>query len=864
MIDSFQLASPERLWIGVGSVAIVAVVLIASRARIRSLADLCEAFLKTAVLMVLSLAISGAYIVSRATNASTLALVDVSASISDELGERMLQELAESVLPQSKVDVVPFAASVGEKIPYKGQKFSSLRSLLAKPTKDSTNLEAALGFLRSSGTKTAYLLSDGNETVGIAERELPLLVRDNVVVTPVIVDGETSQKDAVLIEQIDAPLLVPSAERAGIRVVMRNRTGNDSSGSLVVKQAGKEVARTLVTLGAHERQVVEVDSAEILPGAQEIVAEYIAEGSQQASPQKQIIINGQQKEKVLLISGASEDSRYFRELLTRRSFQLETVEANGTTLAELPALKDFSVIVLNNIASKHLPLGANSLLEEYVSNGGSLLMTGGNSSFGLGGYKDTPIAKALPVVVEDPKPETKRLNVAVQLVMDKSGSMKQGSKIVFARLAAQQVVKNLKDQDYFGLIAFDDFPFVVQPMGMLASIRERAFRAPEDLMHPTGTTNLFPALDMGLKALARAQAGRKHLIILTDGKIPDGGSHGDLYMKVVGDARSDYGITVSTFLIGADSDSLLRELASKGGGAFHQTQNIQALPSLFMQDITVNTGDKTQREADQLDVRAELALKASTLKSYPPLKGFIQTSAKQTADVQLSVFGGSKPSPLLVSWNYGKGKSLAYTSDVNGRWSQHWVTWARNQQFWVEVLDSIRPISSDPDANLFDLTKYAEGSELKLDLQLYQDARKAVTAELVSPSGKVQNLVFEAVARGRLLAGVKNPELGAYRIRTKVGDTALAEVSFYNYKVSVEAKDQGVNLSLLNKIAARTGSTLSGSIQFVKETSKDIEKRQDISTALCAAALLLWLLSLIWRERRVVRLLIRRITMIGL
>jgi hypothetical protein len=49
-------------------------------------------------------------------------------------------------------------------------------------------------------------------------------------------------------------------------------------------------------------------------------------------------------------------------------------------------LKDFSVVVLANIAFPALPEPVRQGLTQYVNDGGSLLITGGSQSFGSGGY----------------------------------------------------------------------------------------------------------------------------------------------------------------------------------------------------------------------------------------------------------------------------------------------------------------------------------------------------------------------------------------------------------------------------------------------------------------------------------------------
>jgi hypothetical protein len=57
-------------------------------------------------------------------------------------------------------------------------------------------------------------------------------------------------------------------------------------------------------------------------------------------------------------------------------------------------LKDFAVLVLGNVAFGSLPAPVQQGLVQYVSHGGTLLITGGSQSFGSGGYQE--VAAIIP------------------------------------------------------------------------------------------------------------------------------------------------------------------------------------------------------------------------------------------------------------------------------------------------------------------------------------------------------------------------------------------------------------------------------------------------------------------------------------
>ncbi|HEV7298618.1 MAG TPA: glutamine amidotransferase [Tepidisphaeraceae bacterium] len=57
----------------------------------------------------------------------------------------------------------------------------------------------------------------------------------------------------------------------------------------------------------------------------------------------------------------------------------------------------FDVVILGDLDSSFLPRPQQAAIEQAVQGGMGLLMVGGQTNFGPGGYKDTPIEKALPV-----------------------------------------------------------------------------------------------------------------------------------------------------------------------------------------------------------------------------------------------------------------------------------------------------------------------------------------------------------------------------------------------------------------------------------------------------------------------------------
>lgn len=782
-------------------------------------------------------------------------LVDISDSMDEARGQALLDKAAELVNDGFRIAIRPFAGDVSPLVERGARAFDymQLKDSWSRLDIGATNLERAIEEVAYKKDSRLLLITDGNETRGDSERILPVMKGNQVQIFPLALSTGSEPQETVRITQLHAPFIVPASQEAEVRISVANTTSDIRRGRLLVKHDESELFNEIVDIPRAQEVLFTTDTDASLEGIKEITATFTPEDTIYPVSSGKTFISGEERERVLLLSGVSQDEQFLKKVLTDQSYQLDAFTSSGIRLENLPDLSKYSAVILNNIPLDELPLGAGTKLQNYTAEGGGLMMLGGNKSFGLGGYIDSPIEDILPVEILPPQKEKKRLNVAVQLVMDKSGSMKQGGKINFARLAAKEVVKALKPEDYFGLVAFDDAPFTVQPIGRVGQIRARALRAPDDLMHPTGTTNLFPALDMALEFLSKVPAGRKHLIILTDGKIPDGYTNAPLYDKIVRDKRMFSGITVSTFLIGDDSGELLRALANTGGGAFHRTNNAQTLPRLFLNDVKVNTGERTQREASQYDVRKGPAgVKSTSLSSFPAIKGYVQTKSRQDAKLELVTNAEGKAEPLLASWNYKKGKAVAFTSDVSGRWSQHWIKWNRFSEFWTDLIDSVRPDSGEDDAGVvkFDLRPFVEKGHLTFDLAVYTEGIAGdVVLDIQAPDDSNRELPLRSIARGRFQGSLDSLSAGKYVVAGKIGSRKLTPIAFHvSGELFGERKDQGINLAALEHLAGYTGGVVNPDADLLSGIlTREIVKK-NITHWCFILALLLFLLDIILRE----------------
>ena len=108
-------------------------------------------------------------------------------------------------------------------------------------------------------------------------------------------------------------------------------------------------------------------------------------------------------------------------------------------------------------------------LTQFVEDlGGGLLLTGGQRSFGTGGYYQSALDEVLPVSMEM-REEHRKTRIAIAVALDRSGSMSVPvpggkTKMDLANLGTIEVIRLLSPGDSIAVIAVDSSPHVFQPL----------------------------------------------------------------------------------------------------------------------------------------------------------------------------------------------------------------------------------------------------------------------------------------------------------------------------------------------------------------------------------------------------------------
>jgi uncharacterized membrane protein/uncharacterized protein YegL len=363
------------------------------------------------------------------------------------------------------------------------------------------------------------------------------------------------------------------------------------------------------------------------------------------------------------------------EVLAAQGIRVERVTVDGVP-GTVSQLNRYDAVVLDNVPATALSRGQMESLRRYVADlGGGLVAIGGPNSYGVGGYAGTALEQALPVSM-DIRQRVALPSMAILLLLDSSGSMgelgQETAKVELAKETARSVVDLLSERDLIGVITFDQsYKWLVPltPARNRQQILDQVSR-----LRAGGGTELYPPLNAAREALGPLNVKIKHNIVLSDG-LTDPGEFERLVRQMRGEQ-----MTLSAVSIGKDADlKFMKKLAEWGGGRHYHARDDYSVPQIFTAEALIATRSYIVEERFQ-PVRLNTELLA-TIPSVPPLRGYIASSAKPSAEVHLR---SAQRDPILVSWQYGLGRAVAFTSDAVPRWAADWMTWKDFAHFWSQ------------------------------------------------------------------------------------------------------------------------------------------------------------------------------------
>lgn len=704
-------------------------------------------------------------------------------------------------------------------------------------SREFTNIEHAVSLAGSlfqgQANRRVVLVTDGKENVGAVLEEVRLL-KDRGIVVDVLSVPAPEENDASIEEFLVPEKLYP-AESFAFEVLVRSTYAGN--GELRLYEDNREIGRHAVTLQRGDNRY-SLQGLAREPGLHRYRAEIFLEGDEQSANNAHYAftrVTGTPQ--VLIVEGKPGTSANLENALQAGLVDYSVV-APGMLSSELAKYAAYDSIVFNNVSGEQVGGRQMDLIEQAVrSYGVGFMMVGGEDSFGMGGYFKTPIERLLPVSMElTGKREIPSLGLV--LVIDRSGSM-DGDKLRLAKESAIRTVELLREKDTVGVIAFDDQPWwVVEPQKLAdkEDVISRIHGIPSG-----GGTDIYPAVSQAASKMLELEAQRKHIILLTDGQ-----SAGNSAYQTLIDSMVEGKITMSTVAVGDDADvQLLQTLASGAKGRYYLVKDETTLPAIFSREATIIARTYI---VDKPFVPAQVQPGdwSSWFQSgLPQIYGYVAATPKSTAQTVLS---SPEPDPLLARWQYGSGRTVAWTSDLTGKWSRDWVAWSGYAGLFTDMVKWTFPQFS---SSAFEVETAHTGDEVRFTVRAAGEPYpRELTGKVTGNNGEETELRLSQVSPGIYEGNMRVTEPGSFLLHVQSveeGEQATSSMStgfVIPYSPEYRLATDSLSGERLEAVAELTGGRLlawdapEAAFGFAPQPHRKLENWDRL---LLMLALLLWL-----------------------
>ncbi|MBI2299295.1 MAG: VWA domain-containing protein, partial [Armatimonadetes bacterium] len=743
--------------------------------------------LRLFILIALVLALAGLQLVRRVRGTSVVYLLDRSDSIPDQ-DRRDALDFVRKAGPSMRPDDTAGVVAVGryalvERAPVAKLAIERVESAPDGTFTDlSAGIRLAVATLAPDAQRRVVVLSDGNENLGDAVGEARLAKALDIPID--VVPLARGLRGEVVAER----LVLPGEARVGETIEPRAVVATDQPGHARVRllEDNRLAAEIPAELTPGKNVVAFPPLGLERDGFHTYTAEVAAAGDHDGRNNRAVgfcFVRG--RSRVLYVEGDRGQETYLRDTLERAGIDVRAVGPQGIP-ADLPALAAYDSLILSNISALDLSDAQMVMIRSAVRDlGMGFVMIGGDESFGVGGYYKTPVEEALPVDM-DIRKQRNLPSVGVAIVIDKSGSMAMTEagveKIRLAGEGAVAALSVLSAKDKIAVMAVDSVPKMLTKGLVPCTDKQAMIDEITSLRGGGGGIYCHAGLAKADELIRNSDMRLKHVILFADAADSE---EQEGCRELVADMFA-HRITTTVVGLGHETDcdaKFLKDVARLGHGRFYLTARASNLPRIFTREAILASRSQLIEKpfTPLLQSDVEILRGIATL---PRLRGYVATTAKPRAEVGLIADTRFKD-PILAAWQYGLGRSVAFTSDCKARWGVDWVAWSGYPKFWSQLVRwTMRRVQRGDFETRVVARLQADADEVAAYHLKRGEARVIVDAvdqqgrfvnflELhgttVAPDGTALDLKLRQTAPGRYEATFATEQVGVYLVNVGGG-----------------------------------------------------------------------------------------------
>jgi len=814
---------------------------------------------RSVVLAALVFGLAGLQLVLPVDRLATVFVVDLSDSVGNDGRATSLAFVRDGLAAMPQGDVAGIVAfgrdALVERLP---EEVRDIDRLASTPVKSATDIGGALrlagALFPDDAEKRIVLLSDGNDTTGSGTAAAALAAARGIQIETRSI-GQ-SHPPEILIDRLTSPSTARSGEEIEVNARVTSTIAQPATVRLFAD--GTLVGTERVDLPAGTTTITfRVTPTEAGFHVFRAVVEAAGDTfSQNDRADADTIVKGEPR--TLIAAGDESVATELLAALTKERQQADVVVPEAVP-SDLTSLASYDSVVLVDVPRTRLSDVQMAALQAYVRDlGRGLVMIGGPHTYGAGGFQGTALEESLPVDM-GVRNKQKQPDVALVVVIDQSGSMAachcntfdQGGgtaiagvrKVDIGKEAILRAAAAMSAQDQIGVVGFNESAHWVVHTAPLGSIPD--LQGAIAGIEPDGQTNIYAGLDQAVESLKGTTATRRHIILLTDGWSRSG-DYGAILARM-----KDAGITLSTVGAGGGAAPVLAELARQGGGRYYAAANPSSIPDIFLKETQQVAGQQIVEEPFHPIQTGSSPILRGLESGFPTLLGYNGTTAKPAAQTVLVT---ARDDPLLAQWQYGLGRSVAWTSDSTGRWAKDWIAWPGFSRFFSQLVGWTFPGEETGGIEArFDTI--GERTTLHVESVAADGSPRdfyLTNARIVGPDLAAHSADLTQVAPGVYEAPLGSLDPGAYAIRltqTKPGSEPLGRTVGLVAPTSAEYRLLGTNDAFLGALRSATGGhevALATDIWRHDLTSTD--RFTELWPLLLVLALLLWPLDIALRR----------------
>lgn len=792
--------------------------------------------LRILLVLLLVLAIAGVRLTIQPQQRSVVAVVDLSASTrgSIEAEAQAVRALAHGKGPDDLFGIVTFGHDAAVELPPTRNPFFEVFE--SQPDGSYTDIAGALrlaaGISPDGFARQLVLISDGRQNLGDAAPTIASLRAAGVRVDVLPIGSQATAE--VMVLSVDAPPQLRAGQQGA--VIVRMRSTGTAGATLVLQVDGNEVARRALAIPAGvSSQAFDLPGFDA--GLHRVRAELIEVTNDTLREnnvgEAAIKVLGQPS--VLVLEGNPGDADNVLGALVASGMKADRRLASQSPV-DTSVLGRYQAVVVVNTPADEFPAGALDALDMAVKNLGlGLVSIGGPNAYGPGGWKDTGLERALPVRMDLP-PRKDKPKVAVVLVIE---SMENPSLDALTISAAENVIDKLTPED---LVAVSDnrssangsFVIPMQPV-----TNTKALHAALEAMQASDGPYLSNLTAAGA-ALVATDAPLKHIVLLGDGD-EIGTNSRPAYQTALEGLRAK---GISTSVIGVNTHgssefmAAMRDLSRWGGGRFYESDTAADVPQLLLKESLVSLRPWYEQSAFFPRVTAAGDLLAGVpLDAFPSLDGYVVTTIKPNAE---QYFGSPKDDPVLAAWQYGLGRSVAWTSDAKGQWTGGFLKASVSGRLFARMAAWTLPSES---GQVLQAEGRITGDSLEVTVSGPEGGSGSVQVGILQPNLSSSATDLPAVGPGRWQGRVQVSAVGTYLLHVVLSrggvaaaGTDLAVVVPY----SPEYLDSGRDNAALGAFAKVGGKMLTAPTEAWALPALPVPVSSDIFWILLIGVAILW------------------------